>query len=95
MTYLEARATNEMLRAEERRIRIEKLKGSLIDREMAVRTVFSLARQERDGWLSWPARVAAIMAAELGVDPHMMHAVLVDHVRQHLCELADITLNVD
>ena len=34
--------------------------------------VFRLAREERDTWLNWPARVAALMAAELGVDAHAM-----------------------
>jgi hypothetical protein len=51
--------------------------------------VFRLARQERDAWAGWPARVAAMMAADLGVGAHAMQTVLETHVRQHLGELAD------
>jgi hypothetical protein len=45
---------------------------------------------ERDAWASWPARVAAIMAADLGIGAHAMQTVLETHVRQHLGELADL-----
>ena len=35
-----------------------------------------LARQERDAWAGWPARVAALMAADLGIGAHAMQTVL-------------------
>lgn len=38
----------------------------------------------------WPARVAAMMAADLGIGAHAMQTVLESHVRQHLGELADL-----
>ena len=38
----------------------------------------------------WPARVAAMMAAELGLEPHAMQTVLETYIRQHLDELADV-----
>jgi hypothetical protein len=65
-TFLQAKTANEVLKAQERRIRLQKLKGELIDRDRAVALVFRLAREERDAWVTWPARVAAIIAAELG-----------------------------
>ena len=49
-------------------MRLQKLKGELIDRARAMALVFRLAREERDAWVNWPARVAALMAAELGRD---------------------------
>jgi hypothetical protein len=52
--------------------------------------VFRLARQERDAWAGWPARIAAMMAADLGIGAHRMQTVLEAHVRQHLEELADV-----
>jgi hypothetical protein len=52
--------------------------------------VFRLARQERDAWAGWPARIAAMMAADLGISAHRMQSVLEAHVRQHLGELADV-----
>ncbi|WP_246727702.1 hypothetical protein [Chelativorans sp. Marseille-P2723] len=64
-TFLQAKTANEVLKAQERRIRLQKLKGELIDRARAETLVFRLAREERDAWVTWPARVAALMAAEL------------------------------
>jgi hypothetical protein len=40
----------------------------LVDRARAETLVFRLARQERDAWVTWPARVAAIMAVELSAE---------------------------
>ena len=65
MTFLQARTANEVLKAQERRIRLARLKCELVERERAVTLVFRLARQERDAWVTWPARVAALMAADL------------------------------
>src|SRR5512134_2293665 len=90
MTYLQARTANEALKAQERKMRLQKLKGELVDRARATALVFRLARQERDAWAGWPARVAAMMAAELGIGAHAMQTVLETHVRQHLGELADM-----
>jgi hypothetical protein len=90
MTYLQARTANEVLKAQERKMRLQKLRGELVDRARAVALVFRLARQERDAWAGWPARVAAMMAADLGIGAHAMQTVLETHVRQHLGELADL-----
>jgi len=96
MTFMQARTANEVLKAQERRIRLQQLKGELVERAKAVAQVFKLAREERDAWVNWPARVAAMMVAELSascgkeVDQHQMHTVLERHVREHLAELAEI-----
>jgi hypothetical protein len=66
-TFLQAKTANEVLKAQERRIRLQKLKGELVDRARAETLVFRLAREERDAWVNWPARVAAPMAAELAL----------------------------
>jgi hypothetical protein len=89
-TFLQAKTANEVLKAQERRIRLQKLKGELIDRVRAVSLVFRLAREERDAWVNWPARAAALMAADLGVEPAAMQKVLEKHVRAHLDELAEV-----
>ncbi len=47
-TFLQAKTANEVLKAQERRIRLQKLKGELIDRARALSLVFRLARQERN-----------------------------------------------
>jgi hypothetical protein len=90
MTFMQARTANEVLKAQERRIRLQQMKGELVDRAKAVAQVFKLARDERDAWVNWPARVAAVIAAELEVDAHKLHTVLEGHVREHLAELAEV-----
>jgi len=94
-TFMQARTANEVLKAQTARVRLQRLKGELVDRARAAAHVFRLARNERDAWLNWPARVAALMAADLGVDQHEMHVVLEKHVRNHLTELAEVRPRLD
>ncbi len=65
MTFLQAKTANEVMKAQERKPRLARLKGELVERDRAVALVFRLARQERDAWVTWPARVAALLAADL------------------------------
>jgi hypothetical protein len=90
MTFMQARTANEVLKAQERRLRLQQMKGELVDRAKAVAQVFKLARDERDAWVNWPARVAAMMAAEIEIDAHKLHTVLERHVHDHLTELAEV-----
>jgi hypothetical protein len=90
MTFLQARTANEVLKARLRRMELQQKEGELVDRARAIALVFRLARQERDVWLGWPARVAALMAADLGVDAHALQTVLESHVREHLASLAEV-----
>ncbi|HEX6142285.1 MAG TPA: elements of external origin [Geminicoccaceae bacterium] len=94
MTFMQARTANEVLKAQERRVGLQGMKGELIDRAKATAQVFRLARDERDAWVNWPARVTAMMAAELGLGQHQLHTVLERHVRDHLAELADVRPNL-
>jgi hypothetical protein len=97
-TFLQAKTANEVLKAQERRIRLQKLKGELVDRARAETLMFRLAREERDGWVTWPARVTALMASELTaalgdgneVEAGLMQKVLEAHVRAQLDSLAEI-----
>ena len=73
MTFMQARTANEVLKAQEQRVRLRRIHGELIDRAKAVAQVFKLARDERDAWVNWPARVAALMAAELGGHAQAAH----------------------
>lgn len=94
MTFLQARTANEVLKAQERKLRLQQLKGELVDRARAVTLVFRLAREERDAWAGWPARVAALIAAELGTDVHALQTTLDRHVREHLAELSQPRLDL-
>jgi hypothetical protein len=97
-TFLQAKTANEVLKAQERRIRLQKLKGEVVDRARAEALMFRLAREERDAWVTWPARVAALMASELSaalggeitVEAALMQKVLEAHVRAQLDSLAEI-----
>ena len=97
-TFLQAKTAHEVLKAQERRIRLQKLKGELVDRAKAETLMFRLARDERDAWVTWPARVAALMASELTaalgdaceVEAALMQKVLEAHVRAQLDSLAEI-----
>lgn len=94
-TLVQARTANEVLKAQHHKLKLARLKGELIDRAAALAHVFALARAERDAWLNWPTRIAAVIAAELGVDAHTMHVVLEREVRAHLEELGDVKVRVD
>ena len=86
-TFLQAKTANEVLKSQDRRLKLQKLKGELVDRARAEALVFRLARETRDAWVNWPARAAALIAAELGLGPATMQKVLEAHVRAHLDEL--------
>ena len=89
-TFTQARTAHEIAKAQRARIQVQRLREEVVDRAHATSEVFRLARRERDAWVNWPARVAALMAAELGLDAHVMQKVLEAHVRDHLNELAEI-----
>ena len=48
-------------------MKLQKMKGELVDAARAKALVFRLAREECDAWVTWAARAAALMASELGV----------------------------
>ena len=90
VTFVQARTAHEIAKAHLARLRLQRMKGELVDRARATALIFRLAREERDAWLNWPARVAALIAAELGADAHAVQKLVESHVRDHLAELAEI-----
>jgi hypothetical protein len=90
VTFVQARTAHEIAKAHLARLRLQRMKGELIDRARTTAVVFRLAREERDTWINWPARVAALMASELGVEAHSMQKALESHVRAHLAELTEV-----
>ena len=95
-SYLKARTALTVYQAQERQLAIQKKKGTLVDRARAEALVFRLARQERDVWVTWPARVAALMAAQVTaevekqsdkpvkIEAAILQRVLETHVREQL-----------
>src|SRR6056297_1593912 len=106
-SYLKARTALTVYQAQERQLAIQKKKGTLVDRARAETLVFRLARQERDVWVTWPSRVAALMAAEVAmevetasgeavtIDTAVLQRVLETHVRDQLDALADLRVNLE
>lgn len=74
-------------------LKLEELQGSLVRREVVAKEVGRLAQEYRDQLLSWPARIAAQMVADLqaggveGIDQRLLHVTLERYVREHLAEL--------
>ena len=105
-SYLKARTALTVCQAQDKQLGIQKKKGTLVDRARAEALVFRLARQERDAWVTWPNRVAALMAAEvaLGVEKQtgvpviieaaILQRVLETHVRAQLDALADLRVSL-
>ena len=106
-SYLKARTALTVYQAQERQLAIQKKKGTLVDRARAEALVFRLARQERDVWVTWPTRVAALMAAQLSagmekaqgtpvtINTAILQRVLETHVREQLDALADLRVSLE
>ena len=67
-SYLKARTALTVYQAQDKQLAIQKRKGRLVERARAEALVFRLAHQERDTWVTWPSRVAALMAADLAAE---------------------------
>jgi hypothetical protein len=78
------RSRYEAARAREKELKVKVFEGSLVDRDRAAALFFEAGKRARESWEQWPARVAAIVAAELGVEPHPVEQVLTKHVKEHL-----------
>jgi len=85
---------NEVLKAQLQKERLKHEQAEVVDRAKATALVFDLARKERDAWIGWPARVAANMAAELGVEAHGLEQVLDRYLRDHLALMAEVKIEL-
>ena len=106
-SYIKARTALTVYQAQERQLSIQKKKGVLVDRARAESLVFRLARQELDLWVTWPTRVAALMAAQLSaemetasgkaitIETAILQRVLETHVREQLDALADLRVSLE
>ena len=101
-SYLKAWTALTVFQAQGRQLVIQKKKGTLVDRARAEALVFRLARQEPDTCVIWPARVSALMAAEVAgevkkqtgaaivIEASVMQRAPQTHMRAHRQALADL-----
>ena len=94
VTLAQATVAHKALSAKLLKAKLDREHGVVVNRAEAERRVFALARQERDSWLQVPARNAALLAADLGLDAHDVEMALDRLVRAHLEELAKLVVEV-
>lgn len=85
----EARRVKEVYLALLNRLTYEEKSGALISLELARTVLFECSRSARDSWLNWPARVAPLIAADLGVEADKMTEILTEHVHKQIASLGE------
>lgn len=83
---LRARIKREQEEGRLKELERRRRENELVDAEEIREEQLRRATEEREALLSWPARVSALMAAELGIDRWRLGQVLRKYVRQHLAE---------
>lgn len=87
--YGEAETVKENGIAIKHMLEARKRAGELVDIDVAKSVLFECARQSRDAWLNFPARVGPLLAADLGVSAEAVIEALNAHVHQQLTELGE------
>ena len=77
------------LKVEAQRLALDESKGRLLDFATANATIDEIASTMCDALLNWPARVAGVIAAELGVEPHLLQTILQQQINELLTEASD------
>lgn len=95
VTYAQALEKKENYLALLRQLEYEEKSGALVELAVAERALFEGARSQRDAWLNWPARVGALIAADLGLEADRVTEALTEHVHKHISQLgqADVQFN--
>ena len=77
------------LKVEAQRLALDETKRRLLDVTEANAALDEIGSTMRDALLNWPARVSGLIAAEMGVDPHLLQTILQSHINDLLTEAAD------
>jgi AcrR family transcriptional regulator len=77
------------LKVEAQRLSLDETKRRLLDVNEANAALDEIGSTMRDALLNWPARVSGLIAAETGVDPHLLQTILQSHINHLLTEAAD------
>ena len=87
--YARLKVAQLALKVEAQRLALDESKVKLLDVGAANAAIDEIAGAMRDALLNWPARVAGVIAAELGVEPHLLQTILQSHINDLLTEAAD------
>jgi hypothetical protein len=87
--YSKARAIREYYQASLAKIEYEQKVGKLLPKDEVQAAAFNTFRQFREQLMNIPDRVAAIIAAETGMDTKKVQEILTAEVRHALNEFAD------
>ena len=77
------------LKVEAQRLALDETKRRLVDVIEANAALDEIGSTMRDASLNWPARVSGLIAAEIGIDPHLLQTILQSHINDLLTEAAD------
>lgn len=90
----EAKRIHELVKVQRAKLALERERGDLVSRNEVKVALFAWGRQERDSWLAWCRRVVPLVAAETGANAGTLFAALDRHVREHLNDLAEPSIDV-
>ena len=88
-TTEEARRVKENYLALKGKLEYELASGGLLDMDVAKQVLFDEFRAVRNHWTGWPARYAAQIAADLGVEADRTTEVLTQYVHRHISEISE------
>ncbi|KAF1003330.1 MAG: hypothetical protein GAK28_04769 [Luteibacter sp.] len=89
MDFEEARRVKENYLALLNKLEYEQKDGSLIAVQLAEQVLFEGARQARDAWLNFPARIGPMLAATLGIEADKVTEALTPHVHKQIADLGE------
>lgn len=72
-----------------RELEFERKSGAVIELDLARSVLFEEFRALRDAWLNWPAKYAALIAADLGLDAGRVTEVLTGYVHKQITSLGE------
>ncbi len=88
-SYAQAQCKKENYLALLRQLEFEVKSEQLIEAGGVEAEMFDMAREFRDGLMTWPSRVAPLIAAELRIDQVKLTVLLEKHVREYLAKLRE------
>ncbi|KUR80769.1 hypothetical protein [Novosphingobium sp. FSW06-99] len=83
-SQVDAQRIKENVLAARHLMNLRKEAGELIEVDRAAAQFFKLAREARDAWMTWPARVGPLLAADLGADTAAVVEALNRYVQEQL-----------